>query len=155
MLRRRGIMSSFAAFASRPNVVFYLVDDWPYELWPTVRVGTNGAPNRYDELLPHLSRHFVDAGLEIDHMYTHQMSAPSRRSLFSGRYMTTAGKPFGMGNSLSTRISTLGERLKAVGYSTAFFGKWFLGCRARPLTTAHTSHRPISPPLRSPPRLSV
>lgn len=145
----------FALEGSRPNVLFYLVDDWPYELWPTVAAGDRGQPNNYSALLPNVASTFSDDGLHIATLYTQPMSAPSRRSLLSGRFMTQVGKPFGSSTSLSTRITTLGEKLKEAGYATAFYGKWFLGCRARPLTTAHTSHRPISPPLRSPPRLSV
>ena len=119
--------SDFAQGNSRPNVLMYISDDWPYELWPTRMTGDRGQPNNYTALLPSFSKHFVDDGLEVKNMYTQPMSAPSRRTLFSGRFMTHVGKPFGQINSLSTRISTLGERLKSAGYETAFYGKWFLG----------------------------
>ena len=99
--------------------MLYLVDDWPYEFWPSRKIGTNGLPNNYSALLPHISSAFHETGLEMRLFYTHQMSAPSRRSLLSGRYMTSMGKPFGLTNSLSTRVSTIGDRLKAAGYATS------------------------------------
>ena len=116
---------SFALPGSRPNVIVYLMDDWPYEMWPSNLDGN------YTALLPSISREFVDNGLAIDTFYAQPMSAPSRRTLFSGRYMTQVGRPYGGINSLSTRITTLGERLKAANYTTGFFGKWFLGYASR------------------------
>lgn len=120
--------TDFARAASRPNILIYLLDDWPYEMWPSVESDQRGRPTNYRALLPALSRYAVDEGMAIRTMYTQPMSAPSRRSLFSGRFMTRVGRPFGGGNSLSTQITTLGERMKAAGYATFFAGKWFLGC---------------------------
>lgn len=109
-------LADFALASSRPNVCIYLLDDWPFEFWPTVKRGTDGLPNDYDKLLPHLSRTFVNEGLAIKHMYTHIKSAPSRRSFLSGRYMTSTGTSNRyFSDSLSTKISTLGERLKSAG----------------------------------------
>ena len=124
-------LTPFATNASHPNVLFYLVDDWPYELWPTRLTGDRGVLNNYTNLLPAIDRAFVKEGMEIATMYTQPMSAPSRRSFFSGRFMTQIGRPFGGTNGLSTRISTIAERLKGANYSTFFAGKWFLGYMSR------------------------
>jgi hypothetical protein len=105
----------FALPGSRPNILLYLMDDWPYEFWPGVSTSERGTPTNYSALLPALSRHLVDGGLQIGTTYVQPMSAPSRRSLFSGRFMTQVGRPFGQINSLSTRISTIGERLASAG----------------------------------------
>lgn len=113
-------MRDFASFASRPNILIFLTDDWPYELWPTEMLGTNAAANNYTALFPAISTEFVRRGVQLSHAYTHELSFPSRRSLLSGRFMTTAGKPYGRVNSLTTRISTLADRLKASNYSTHF-----------------------------------
>ena len=121
------VSRNFAEHGSRPNIIVFFTDDWPYELWPTVTQGTSGLPNNYSALLRSLASEFVSGGLEVDHMYTHELSFPSRRSLLSGRYMTSAGVPYGRVNSLTTRISTLADRLKAAGYSNHFIGKWALG----------------------------
>ena len=55
--------SDFALGGSRPNVILFLTDDWPWELWPTVTHGSGGLPNNYSALLPSLSEEFVDNGL--------------------------------------------------------------------------------------------
>ena len=51
--------SDFALGGSRPNVILFLTDDWPWELWPTVTHGSGGLPNNYSALLPSLSEEFV------------------------------------------------------------------------------------------------
>ena len=48
-------MAAFGSFASRPHIVFTLVDDWGYELWPRDQT--------HAQLLPHIRRSFVDEGL--------------------------------------------------------------------------------------------
>jgi len=98
--------------ASRPNVVFFLVDDWPYELWPS----SSRADENYTALLPHISQHFAQDGLGLVHAYSHKISNPARRALLSGRFTFTLG---GQG-ALPAKISTLGDRMKAAGYYTAF-----------------------------------
>lgn len=117
----------FAQAASRPNVIFFLTDDWPYELWPTNTVGSRGAPNNYGSLLPNIAMSFVAEGLELDHVYAHKISVPSRRAFFAGRYVTSLGVPYTAYLGLSAKISTLGDRMKAAGYTTAMLGKWYLG----------------------------
>ena len=121
---------SFALPGSRPNVIIHLMDDWPYEMWPSLD-GSAAIDANYTALLPSIAREFGNDGVHIETFYSQPMSAPSRRSLFSGRYMTQVGRPYGGINSLSTRITTLGERLRAANYSTGFFGKWFLGYASR------------------------
>ena len=126
-----GTISPFALPGSRPNVLLYLTDDWAYEFWPDGSAGIDGLPTNYTALLPHIARHFVQDAMSIQTMYAQATSAPSRRSLFSGRFMSNVGRPFGQSHSLSTRISTVAERLRAAGYTNGLFGKWFLGYASR------------------------
>ena len=101
----------FAVRGSKPNILLWLTDDWSYELWPSVKKAdekhtfpdgrpaytpseaARSVPNRYDELLPHTHAAFVAGGVELRTLYTHQICSPSRRSLMSGRFMTTLGAP--------------------------------------------------------------
>ena len=69
-------LSDFALKASRPNILFYVLDDLPYELWPTVAAGDRGLPNNYSALLPHVASTFAGGGLHIATLYTQPMSAP-------------------------------------------------------------------------------
>ena len=103
-------------------------------MWPSVATSDRGEPTNYSLLLPNHAQLFVDDGLRIETMYSQPMSAPSRRSLFSGRFMTQVGRPFGQINSLSTRISTIGERLKSAGCARSLGRSYLyllLDCRAR------------------------
>ena len=117
-------MSTAFLEGSRPSIVYFLADDWPHELWPN---STSDDTENYTALLPSITRHFVDDGLRLDNHYFHKISSPSRRALLSGRFVSTLGTPSGDKWALSAAISTLGDRMTEAGYSTAFFGKWFLG----------------------------
>ena len=131
-------LRDFALPGSAPNIFFLLADDWPYEMWPSVTTDDHGAPTNYTGLLPSIARNFVEDAMDIDLVYAQPMSAPSRRSLFSGRFMTQVGKPFGGINSLSTGISTFPERLKSAGYATFIAGK----VRTRGTNALRKSSRP-------------
>ena len=72
---------SFGQPASKPHVVFTLVDDWGYELWP------RGATHA--QLLPQIRTTFVADGVELARHYTYSYCAPSRQSLLSGRQRET------------------------------------------------------------------
>lgn len=133
--------SLFATRGSRPNIIFWLTDDWGYELWPSVNkqdeiatlpsgraaylqsAASLGVSNRYDELLPHTARHLVADGVSIRTLYTYHFCAPSRRSLMSGRFITALGEPSGGLLGLQHQTSTLANRLQTAGYATHFLGK--------------------------------
>jgi arylsulfatase A-like enzyme len=132
---------SFGLRGSRPNILLWLLDDWSYELWPTVdkddelntfKDGSSAFPqsnaslrveNAYDALLPHVTEHFVQRGIALRTLYTCQICSPSRRSLLSGRFITTIGKPYGSTQALQVQASTLADRLKAAGYETHHLGE--------------------------------
>ena len=136
---------SFGLRGSRPHILLWLLDDWSYELWPgvvkadelsTFKDGSSAFPqsnaslrvnNGYDALLPHVAEHFVQRGIALRTFYTFQICSPSRRSLLSGRFMTTVGKPYGSAQALQIQASTLADRLKAAGYETHHLGKWHIG----------------------------
>src|SRR5262249_23014454 len=57
--------------------------------------------------------------------------SPTRAGLLTGRYQTRFGHEFnpvgGANAGLPLTETTMADRLKAVGYSTALIGKWHLG----------------------------
>lgn len=80
--------------------------------------------------LPHRER-LRREGVECSRYYTHASPcSPSRATLFTGRYVPQHGVRenviFPAHAALDTRIQTLGHRLRAAGYRTAYLGKWHL-----------------------------
>jgi len=113
-------MVDFAQPSSAPNIVFFLVDDWPWELWPTTSTA-------YRDLLPSLTETFVDGGMALARHYAHAVCAPSRKALLSGRFATSLAPSNSPCRGLAIRVSTFADRLKAHGYETHFIGKWHAG----------------------------
>lgn len=118
-----------AAAQSRPNVIFFMVDDMGIG-----DIGTYGQRYIPTPALDDLAR----SGMTFTQAYCGcSVSAPSRGSLLTGRH---TGHSFIRGNKdvdapdghkydypLAADEITLAEMLKAVGYDTACIGKWGLG----------------------------
>ena len=113
-------MPGFAQPGSAPNIVFFLMDDWPWELWPTTS-------QAYRDLLPSLTETFVDSGMALTRHYAHAVCAPSRKALLSGRFASSLAPSNSPCRGLPIRVSTFADRLKAHGYETHFIGKWHAG----------------------------
>ena len=104
----------------RPHIVFVLVDDWGYDLWPRSG-GDLGA------LLPHIERTFVNDGLTLGRHYAFSWCAPSRRSFLSGRLPHNVLQDDQGCRGIPLEMTIFPETLKRAGYSTHFIGKWHCG----------------------------
>lgn len=119
--------STFGAFASKPHVIFTLVDDWGWELWPR----RNALGDVHAQLLPQLRRTFVDEGVTLARHYTYSYCAPSRQSLLSGRLPLHVNEENSVCAGIPRGMSTIGDVMKRAGYSTHYVGKWQCVCWSR------------------------
>lgn len=114
--------SSFAR-NKRPNVIVIISDDGGWADF--------GFNNCTDFKTPALDS-LAHQGVVFNNGYvTGSVCSPSRAGLLIGKAQTRFGHEHnilpGSGVGLSQKEKTLADRLKAVGYATAAFGKWHLG----------------------------
>jgi arylsulfatase A-like enzyme len=126
---------------SKPNIVFYMVDDlgWVDHSVSDPNGPSMGNASVYYET-PTLSR-LAQEGMSFTHAYAAANCSPARHAFQSGQYavrtnaydvvgLAKKGKPLlgFSGNSTGLRAAqyTLGEMLRDAGYTTAHFGKWHL-----------------------------
>ncbi len=108
--------------ASKPNIVFFLIDDLGY-----ADCGFNGCK---DIKTPNIDK-LATAGTILESHYVQPVCSPTRSALMTGRYATHTGvytivRPHAeWGLPLNER--TLANALKSAGYETAITGKWHLG----------------------------
>ena len=113
--------------ADKPNIIIFLADDLGY-----ADVGFNGCE---DIPTPHIDS-IAENGVKFTSGYAnHPICSPSRAGLLSGRYQHSFGfennsgpeeysaKNFG----IPREVPIVSERLKEVGYATAWVGKWHVG----------------------------
>ena len=119
--------------ASRPNFVFFLVDDLGY-----ADIGANNPDCFYET--PHIDR-LAGEGMRFTNGYAaNPVCSPTRFSIMTGRYPSRvdatnffsgrrAGRfaPAPLHSAMPLGETTLAEVLKSAGYRTAFLGKWHLG----------------------------
>jgi arylsulfatase A-like enzyme/dienelactone hydrolase len=111
-----------ATAATRPNIVYFLIDDLGY-----ADVGFMGSK---DTRTPTIDR-LAGEGVILSSFYVQPVCSPTRSTLMTGRYVTRTGvynvvrpgAPWGL--PLAER--TLPQALRAAGYTTAICGKWHLG----------------------------
>ena len=121
---------------SRPNVVFFLVDDLGWQ-----DVGYMGSAYYETPAIDALAA----SSFRFSHAYSSSANcAPSRAALMSGQYsprtgIYTVGKatrgpseqrklvPVENETVLANSVVTMAEALASRGYRTGFFGKWHLG----------------------------
>ncbi|MFM7749427.1 MAG: sulfatase-like hydrolase/transferase [Opitutaceae bacterium] len=114
-----------AAGPSRPNILFIVGDDMGY-----ADVGFHGC---LDIPTPQLDA-LAASGVRFTNGYVSgPYCSPTRAGLLTGRYQTRFGHEFNPGggeSGLPPAETTIANRLKAAGYTTALVGKWHLGSRA-------------------------
>ena len=107
--------------ATKPNIVFVLVDDWGF-----ADVGFRNpdikTPN-FDML--------AKSGLVLNRHYVFKYCSPSRASLLTGRWPHHVHQwnpdPPGVPLGLNINMTLLPAKLKQAGYSTHIVGKWHEG----------------------------
>jgi len=115
-------LSHSSAADSKPNIVYFLVDDLGY-----ADCGFNGGK---DIRTPNIDK-LAKEGAVLKSYYVQPVCSPTRSALMTGRYaihtgvynVVRPGAPWGL--PLAERL--LPQALKEVGYTTAICGKWHLG----------------------------
>ncbi len=108
------------AAATRPNILFILIDDLGWN-----DVGYHGSEIQ----TPHIDR-LAAEGLCLDHHYVAPTCSPTRAGLLTGRFPSR----YGVLSPVNERVfeadaATLATALKRGGYDTSLTGKWHLGSR--------------------------
>lgn len=115
---------------SKPNIIVILADDLGYS--DLGCYGSEIETPRLDDL--------AENGLRFTQMYNAARCCPSRASLLTGLYQHQAGVGFmvyqdwgtGYEGSLNENGVTLGEAMKAAGYTTFTSGKWHAAAHRDP-----------------------
>jgi len=113
--------------ANQPNIIIFLADDLGY-----ADVGFNGCQ---DIPTPHIDSIAANGVKFTDGYANHPVCSPSRAGLLSGRYQHSFGFENNSGPEeysapnfgIPRDVPILAERLKEVGYETAWVGKWHVG----------------------------
>lgn len=122
-----------------PNIIYILADDLGW-----TDTATYGS--KYYET-PNIDR-LATKGMKFTRYHNCQNCQPTRAALMSGQYGSRTGvytvgsidrfdwqgrtlRPVDNVTELPLDRSTIADQLKAVGYSTAMFGKWHLGNRGK------------------------
>lgn len=126
-----GVAAHNATAQTRPpNVVIIVADDMGY-----ADIGVHGSA---DIPTPNIDA-LAAGGTRFTNAYVSgPYCSPTRAGLMTGRYPQRFGHEFNLGvgplmseNGLPLTERTMADRLKAVGYRTALFGKWHLGSAER------------------------
>jgi arylsulfatase A-like enzyme len=119
--------TTLAAEARRPNILVIVADDLGYG-----ELGCQGNPQIPTPHIDSLAQH----GIRFTSGYVSgPYCSPTRAGLMTGRYQQRFGHEFNAGPAqtapvvfgLSLKETTIGNRLKAAGYATGWFGKSHLG----------------------------
>jgi len=143
-------LSCLAAPASKPNIIFILLDDFGY--------ADSGPYGAKDIRTPHMDR-LAREGVKFTDFYANApVCTPTRCGFITGRWQQRVGFEWAMGFTadasrrigtewvketdmhglgLPTTVPTLPKMLKAVGYATGAFGKWHLGYKDEYNPTKH------------------
>ncbi len=113
---------AIAAPPSRPNIVFFLVDDMGF-----ADAGFNGSTEFRTPNIDALAAR----GAILDDFYVQPSCSPTRAAFVTGRYPTHTGvytifNPTDR-NGLPLEERTIADAIQAADYTTAICGKWHLG----------------------------
>lgn len=104
--------------ASRPNMVFILIDD--------LRADTFGYANHPFVETPHIDA-LAAGGLRFRNAFvTSSLCSPARASFLTGQYMHTH-RVVDNADLMPAGTPTFPPQLQHAGYETAFIGKWHMG----------------------------
>jgi arylsulfatase A-like enzyme len=116
------LWSQRAGFAAPPNLVVFYADDLGW--------GELGCQGNKDIPTPNIDA-IARQGVRFTNGYVAATyCSPSRAGLLTGRYPTRFGHEFNsVANATGLRLdqTTLADRLKSLGYTSASVGKWHLG----------------------------
>ncbi len=121
----------WAEAATKPNIVFMMADNLGYG-----DVGVYGGGQLRGAPTPRIDK-LAREGLRLTQFLVEPGCTPSRAATMTGRYSVRSGLSLvivpGTPNTLSAEEVTIAEVLGAVGYDTAYYGKWHLGTQEESL----------------------
>lgn len=110
---------------SRPNILLLLTDQQRFD-------SITALGSSFQVPTPAMDR-LVQEGITFRNCHcTAPISSPSRATLMTGLYPSRAGMPGNLhapSPPLSPAVPSIGKRMRAAGYQTAYHGKWHLGGR--------------------------
>ena len=130
------IVGTSAAAEKKPNVIVFLSDDVGY--------GEYGFQGNKEIPTPNIDS-IAAGGVRFTSGYVAATyCSPCRAGFLTGKYPTRFGHEFNGGGpkganqefGLSVKETTIADRMKTLGYSTACVGKWHLGAGPKFLATA-------------------
>ncbi|XOV93528.1 MAG: sulfatase [Bacteroidota bacterium] len=103
---------------NKPNIILLMGDDHGFE-----ETGYNGHPFVKTPVLDEMAA----KGLRLDRFYSgHPSCSPTRGGIITGRHPNRYGT-YTPNWSMRPEEISIGQLMKAAGYSTGHFGKWHLG----------------------------
>ena len=108
---------------TRPNVLFVMTDQQRFDTMSACGTAFGVRTPAMDKLCKY--------GVVFDRAFcTAPICGPSRSTIMTGLFPSQAGIHANLGNPcapLNERHLTVGHRMQAAGYETAYHGKWHLG----------------------------
>ena len=132
------ILSASLGVFAKPNIILIVTDDQGYS-----DMGITG--RTWDVKTPNMDR-LAESGIRFENGYaTSGVCSPSRCALITGVYQERQGNYwFGGPGIPSKQYPTLAEKLKSVGYATAYIGKSQYGQGDKAVSYTHLTLPTIS-----------
>ena len=119
---RLALQTNDAETAPRPNILVFVSDDMGW-----AQPGFNGGT---EVTTPNMDR-IADEGVRLTQFYAQPVCAPTRASLFTGRYAWKTGAADNPDSSMDDGLlldeRTIAEALRDSSYATWLVGKWHAG----------------------------